>query len=114
MKIPMKPQERVEMKFGSYQFSGAAMMASGALHILALIYSPGLFMLGVALLFGLMGYFLYRGKTWLGWFVFLFAAFGVAVAIFGIFGAGAWVYWLILIADLITAASTFWLIWKKP
>ncbi len=103
------------MKFGTLQFTGAAFMLSGVLHFLTLIFSgAGLPIAVIGALWILLGYFLYRGKSWLSWPVFLLSAFGVAAALVNVFGAGGWVWWLIVFADILTAASAFWMIWKRP
>lgn len=106
---------KTEMKFGTHQFSGAAYIVSGLLHLFTpWISGQGMSMLVMGVIAIGLGYLLYRGTRFLPWVVFLLSAFGVAFAITGAFGAGGWLMWLIVIADLITAASTFWLIWKKP
>ncbi len=103
------------MKFGTHQFSGAAYMISGVLHLVSvLVAGQGTLMFVIGLIIIALGYLLYRGTRFVSWIVFLPSAFGVAIALLGAFSAAAWLFWLIALANFITAASCFWLIWKKP
>ncbi len=90
-------------------------MISGLLHLPApWVGQHPMIMLWIGLIYIGLGFLLYRGTRFVSWLVFLLSAFGIAAAMLGVFGTGGWLNWLIILANLATATSTFWLIWKKP
>lgn len=102
------------MKFGSLRLSGIFFAVSGLLHLFATFFTgAGIPTLIIGCVWLALGVLLYRDMKWLAWPVFLLAIFGISGAIVGIFQTGSVFFWLVLVFDILTAASLFVNIWRR-
>ena len=104
------------MKFASY-----AVMASGALHVVGTVVSgfsdDGLFLLGPAALFLLLGYGVLRGVRTTGWLSFIAVVGSAAAAVGNLMSPSTvpgYVFATILAVNLVAAVLLFAGLWRGP
>lgn len=100
--------------FGSLKLAGQFVILSGLFHFVAAIFGDTLIMVGIGVLYVLIGMGLTRNMRWLGNFAFLIIIFGAVLA-YGMLNAvppPTWVTWAIIAADVLAALNLFIAIWR--
>ncbi|MEM7241236.1 MAG: hypothetical protein AAF429_03525 [Pseudomonadota bacterium] len=101
-----------------YQNAGMLLFLSAALHLLVILFTGGAYlmqMLIAAVLWGILGYLLMGERRWAAYVAFLGMLFGIIAYLgFGMseFGVVKWLFFAILLADLLAAIMLFRIIWR--